>query len=239
MPGKVIIGYVHNGSVCAPFMRAVVNALSYDAERDKLIDNLYEASSSDIVQNRNLVVKGFLENKEAEWLWFLDTDIVFQPDALYELLKVAHPKVRPVVSGLYFSFLSGEFRFSMPVIFRLTATGEYRTIDWIDDAVHEVDGIGMGCALIHRSVLEAVGEAHADDAWKWFGRDQVMISGKPTHLGEDFTLCHRAQKLGYSIWAHLGVRCDHIKTRYESMGTFIQGHKLWEMEHPEEEKKVA
>ncbi len=46
------------------------------------------ATSSGIVEGRNQVVKEFL-GSTAEWLFFIDSDMGFEPNALEELMKVA------------------------------------------------------------------------------------------------------------------------------------------------------
>ena len=230
--GKVIVGYIHGGMVHSRFMRSLINVMSYDAERDKIIKNLYESESTDIVQNRNFVAKGFLEQDEAEWLWFVDTDIIMMPDTLYRLYEFADRDARPIVTGMYFSYLSREVNYPLPLMFHRTAEGEYRSLDRSSDQPIKIDGCGMGCCLIHRSVLEAIEAKYRDiDPWVWFGRDVVEMKGRKTRLGEDFTFCRRAQELGFTIWGHCGVQVDHIKSRVESFATFLQGNKLYELEH--------
>jgi len=235
----VTLGYIHNGSVHAPFMRSVLNALSYDAEHQKLIQHISDASSSDICQNRNIIANGFLHKQTQEWLWFLDTDIVFEPDTLYRLLEFADAKERPIVSGMYFSYLSHEIKFPLPLFFARTGDGEFTNVRRFHDQPIRIDGCGMGCCLIHRSVLAAMEDAYKGvDPWVWFGRDVVEIKGQLTRIGEDFTFCHRAAKLGFPIWGHAGIRVDHVKSRVESLGTFLQGNKLYELEE-HERKKVS
>lgn len=225
--GGLIIGYIHNGDVKGRFMRSVINFLSYDGANRKLVRNLFESESSDIVQNRNRVVQSFLDKSEAEWLMFIDTDIVFDPETIYQLLDVADPLTAPIVSGLYFGFLTHEYRWPLPFAFDITAEGEYRSIREIGTEPVRIAGAGMGFCLIHRSVFEKVAEAYKEDPWKWFGRDQHMMGGKLTVLGEDFTFFRRAEKVGAPIWLHPGVRVQHLKSRLESFGTFVEGHKLY------------
>ena len=43
--------------------------------------------SSLVTQGRNLCVSGFLENKDATHLLFIDSDIAFEPESVFTLLK--------------------------------------------------------------------------------------------------------------------------------------------------------
>ena len=233
--GSVAVGYIHGGMVHARFMRSLINVMSHDAEHDKIIANFYESESSDIVQNRNYVVKGFLERGEAEWLWFVDTDIILKPDTLYRLMEIADRDDKPIVTAMYFSYLTHEVHFPLPLMFNRLGSGEYRSLEGFGRDPIRIDGCGMGCCVIHRSVLQAIEKAYDGiDPWVWFGRDVTWMKGKQTRLGEDFTFCSRASKLGFSLWGHCGVQVDHIKPRVESLGTFLEGNKLFEMEHGKE-----
>lgn len=46
-------------------------------------------SGANIVTARNRIVRVFLENTDAEWLWMVDSDMTFEMDTLDRLLEVA------------------------------------------------------------------------------------------------------------------------------------------------------
>jgi len=108
--------------------------------------------------NRNNIVHKFMYERkgESEWLLFVDDDIELPTDALVRLLK--HDK--PFVTGVY-------YRRSPPcdpLIYRQTEEGWYMPLlpddDYKTGDLVEVDGCGLGCALIHRSVFDAILETH-------------------------------------------------------------------------------
>jgi hypothetical protein len=165
------------------------------------------AQDPEICAARNTAVKLFLDHPSgAEWLWSVDTDMVWQPDDLPALLALADPVERPIIGAAYVSSRR-----------QLT----WRTVD--ESGVHvakrpanrgrtlQVACLGMGFTLIHRSVLERMAEAYADDPWHWFGNDVLELGGKRARVSEDFTFCARAIRLGFSVWGG-GVCVEHRKT---------------------------
>lgn len=102
--------------------------------------------------NRNEIVKSFLEKEDAKWLLMIDDDIVPPVD----ILKMAeHDK--PVVSAVC-TIKKGQV--PQPVVLResgdnfeqINIKDAVNTID--DDGLLPVDGVGTGCLLIRREVLE-------------------------------------------------------------------------------------
>lgn len=104
-----------------------------------------------VADARNLAVDRFLEGGH-EWLLFIDHDVVLPQGTLLRLNEYMMEMKTPVVSGLYFTRgVPAE-----PLIFRGRGNGYFR--DWqMGDKVW-VDGVPMGCTLIHKSILKAVAE---------------------------------------------------------------------------------
>ena len=226
---SLIVGYIHNGDLKARFVRSLLTFMAYDAAHRQTIKQLpYECESCDIVANRNRVVQNFLEKSGgAEWLLFVDTDIVFTPEHVYQLLDAAHRETAPMVSGLYHGFLSPDYPWPLPFAFDVTDNGEFRSVIQIDTGMQRVMGFGMGFCLINRGLLEKVAEAHKANPWRWFGRDSATIGGLPTYLGEDLTLCKRASDLGFPLYLHAGVRVGHLKSQLITFDSFVEGHETY------------
>jgi hypothetical protein len=170
-----------------------------------------------IVAGRNLAVKQFLAERDADWLWWVDTDMGFPPDAVDCLMEVADPVERPVVGGLCFAQ-------------RETASdgmGGYRCeprvtiFDWVQDekqvsfrgrtrypinAVMQCAGTGSACILIHRSVFERIAEKFGP---VWYERAPNPSTGEL--FGEDLSFCIRMQALGIPLFVHTGVKTTHQK----------------------------
>lgn len=168
-----------------------------------------------IVQARNDVVKLFME-RDSEWLFWIDTDMGFEPDVIDRLLEVADTET-PIVGALAFAQKETQ----------QDGFGGYRCkprvtlLDWIDhpsggkrmtgrawyapNMVTQVAATGSACILIHRSVFERIKDEHGET---WYNRIKGD-DGLP--LGEDISFCVRASALGYPILVHTGVRTTHFK----------------------------
>ena len=96
---------------------------------------------------RNVIVKSFLE-QGGEWLFFIDHDVILPPYLWIQLEQHMKKGDVPIVSGLYYAKGSHP----VPLIFRGVGNGVYEK--WKRGDKVWADGIPMGCALIHRSILE-------------------------------------------------------------------------------------
>ena len=131
--------------------------------------------------NRNNIAHWFLTERadDSDWLFFVDDDIELPDDALTRLL--AHDK--PFVTGIY-------YRRSPPcdpLIYKQEEEGWYMPLlpdkDYQTGELIQVDGCGLGCALIHRSVFEAILETHFlyrrhNRSYGFMHYDNVVESGK-------------------------------------------------------------
>lgn len=163
---------------------------------------------------RNQVVERFLNDSNMAWLWFVDSDIQLRPDTLERLMEHADPETCPIIGGNYFMSV-GSGTIVMSAFFRKKfADGSIKMApiweakgDWPRNKLVKCDGLGMGCTLIHRSVLEAMKDRYGFPE-PWFA--QQLIGGV-VH-GEDLTFCHRAKEMGYPVFVHTGIEVGHVKT---------------------------
>jgi hypothetical protein len=159
-----------------------------------------------IATARNGIVRAFLESSEAEWLWMLDTDMVFRPDALERLLEFADPAETPILGGLCFGMtLMGEI---FPTLYICPDDGTklQHMFNYPKDTIMSVAATGAACLLLHRGVLEDMGK-NFEHPREWFS-DQIW-NGQD--MGEDMTFCFRARELGYPVKVHTGLRIGHVK----------------------------
>lgn len=129
-----------------------------------------------VADARNMAVDRFLEG-EHEWLLFIDHDVVLPQGTLLRLNEYMMEKKTPMVSGLYFTRgVPAE-----PLIFRGRGNGYFR--DWqMGDKVW-VDGLPMGCTLIHRSILKAVADKRPE--YTKNGKLIKEVFETPARTGED------------------------------------------------------
>ncbi|HEY3485459.1 MAG TPA: hypothetical protein VGK49_08735 [Ilumatobacteraceae bacterium] len=176
------------------------------------------ATSSGVVEGRNEVVREFLESS-AEWLFFIDSDMGWEPDGLEQLMAAADPVERPIVGGLCFGFgpvgdVLGAghsvVKRPFPTIFDLAETEDDVAFRprwaYVPGELQECAATGGAFVIIHRSVLEAIAAEWGD---VWFDR---MKHPKGKRLwGEDTSFCMRARMLGFPTFVHAGVQTSHSK----------------------------
>ncbi len=103
--------------------------------------------------NRQEVTKGFLSG-EADWIFWLDDDTAPPLNAITGLLHSGHN----FVAGAYFMTAEPYH----PIAYRKMAdSGLYAPVyNFPDGALMQVDSVGFGCTLVHRSVYERIKKAH-------------------------------------------------------------------------------
>lgn len=147
---SLIISEERYGDVTINSIRAVSSAVT-DANRNTVIgNNIRRLSHTD--SNRKEVSYGFLAGN-ADYLFWLDDDTAPPQLSITKLIRSGHE----LVSGLYFS-QSGAHE---PIAHFRNEIGRYVPIvGYSQGSLMQVDSIGMGCCLIHRSVFERIMEGH-------------------------------------------------------------------------------
>ena len=148
-----------------------------------------------IDQVRNLiadwVVKGY------DYLFSVDSDIAFAPDALKKLL--AHDK--DMVTGLYIQRKPGQHILEA---YEHNQTGGVANIPYGKIAgmgLVEIASCGFGCVLVKAHVMRAIEYPH----FKYHS----AIDHKNT-ISEDVDFCKKALAKGFKIWADTTIHCRHI-----------------------------
>ena len=105
-----------------------------------------------VADARNLIVQKAVQDG-FEWLIFFDHDIVLPSNTLVKFNQYMLSNDVPIVGGLYFS----KGVPADPLVYRGRGNSYYK--DWhLGDKVW-VDGMGLGCHLIHGSILKAIYDA--------------------------------------------------------------------------------
>jgi hypothetical protein len=205
---QFVLGYVHNGVVCADFLDSLVNLVVADNAGPRRLASITKQRGPIIAYNRNKVAERFLANSTTPWLLFVDTDMKFNPADVYKLLDAADPVARPIVSGLAFSPARENQLICVWGRRVEGAGGPFKLLTQIKPTLQSIDCVGMAFTLIHRGVLMAMRDAYGKgDDWPWFGHD--LVDG--VRLGEDWTFCERARAMGFSIWGAGHVTVGHMK----------------------------
>jgi len=146
-----------------------------------------------------------------DYCLMLDSDIVAPNDTILRLL--AHNL--PIVSGMYHRRSPPH---SIPVMIK---DGQWVT-QFPQNALIEVDYVGSGCLLIHRSVLEQMPPIEPGHHWFCWRVDRKGIMEPGECLSEDFTFCRYAKKtLGVKTIVDTSIQCRHIGLAEATYGRFV------------------
>lgn len=151
--------------------------------------------SSLIYTARDNLAKKAIDLGADQILW-LDSDMVFNPDLMEQLLKVKAKDT--IVSGLYYR-RAAPFT---PVAFsRLDIDeegAEFEHLTDVPDHPFEVAGVGFGCVLMPTEAVVAVMLNHR------------QIFNPLKGAGEDLSFCWRARKSGYKILVDPTIPLGHV-----------------------------
>jgi hypothetical protein len=202
---------VNNGTIDALLAMDLIHVAR---EKNGHFDHMVQVGNVGLTtRSRNVVVKTFLETTDADWLLMIDSDERLSLDTWHKLIDAAHDKDRPIVSGLVFAafFDENDGLRPVPTIYHMDSEKGLQPIDaYPKDQLIEVDAVGTGCILIHRSVLldmQKQATPNQGSNWAWFV--EGAIDG--TYFGEDLLFSKRLKSMGYKIHAHTGAILPHHK----------------------------
>ena len=158
-----------------------------------------------------MLVRQFLQETKLEWLFFVDTDMLFEASQFHQLYDAAVENRCDVLGGLYYGYQGDGYIYPTWLEENLEK-GSQETVARRTGGIQDVATIGMGFTFIHRRVLEALRDAKPNHNWAWFAHDDYKLpTGEIDCMGEDTTFCHRARALGFKIQGHSGVALGHEK----------------------------
>ncbi len=114
MSDRVSVAYVHSEQVAYSWFRSITGLITYDrANKRHVVGNPFVDimfASGGISDARNKAVREFLTT-DSDWLFWIDTDMGFEPDIVDRLLDVADPVERPIrpVSDQHVASLLGTW----------------------------------------------------------------------------------------------------------------------------------
>jgi len=136
---------------------------------------------------------------EADWVLWLDSDMVFSPDLLQRMLKVCTENGIDFLTALCFR---RKPPFTPCLFDRLDKVGRgasYTALMSVPDGRFKVGGCGFAGVLMSTDVLMSV-------ASKFDGRMFDPMEG----FGEDVSFCWRARQCGYDIWCDSEIEMGHV-----------------------------
>lgn len=228
-PGTVIPGFVDKGDWSACFGLSWMDLLLRDAAQDnpRIIREGGQylrkvCGTMGVAGGRNEIIAAFLAS-DAEWLWFIDTDMGFAADTVDRLIESAEANGSGVTGALCFAqqkdphlaapdFYAARYRI-IPTLYRFTTVKETGEQGWVHmdryqrGRWQEVAGTGAACLLIHREAAEAVGP----DPFQPITLPNAGGNGTPRTFSEDLSFCIRAAAAEVTVGVDTSVKTTHHK----------------------------
>ena len=157
---------------------------------------------------RNVGCKHALDNGY-QWVFMLDSDVIPPRDAILRLMR----HNLPFVSGVY-------CRRSPPHAIPVMLKNGVWITEYPANSIIEVDLVGSGCLLIHRSFLESIPHQRPGKPWFDWRVDLQGFLPREECLSEDFTLCQHAIKNGWKVNVDTSIQCRHVGSAQATYGKF-------------------
>lgn len=208
---SVCICYPTSGSIHVLFHRSLVDLMAYDREQgwNNLVAEKAVISGANISKARNELCRWVIDEMDAEWIWFIDTDMVVDPVVLPKLLCAAEVSGARVLGAL--CVMIDDKDGPIPTIYQLGNFdgGEITRVvfDFPENTVAQVAATGAACLLIHRSVLEDIRDRFPEDPYPWFRED--VINGN--WVSEDLRFCLVANSCGHPVFVDCTTEVGHAK----------------------------
>lgn len=154
---------------------------------------------------------------EADWVLWLDSDMVFEPDLLKKMLKVCKENNIDFLTGLCFRRKPPYTPTLFDRLDKMEHGASYTTIMSVPEGRFKVGGCGFAGVLMSTDVLLSV-------AARFGGRMFDPLEG----FGEDVSFCWRARQCGYEIWCDSDIELGHIGSMVvtrEFFEAYSEGHK--------------
>lgn len=218
---NIFIATPTRGGIQADYAASIwrlINHMSVDVSCSLDISDI-QLWHEDIVRVRNRFVWHFLHRTDATHLLFVDSDISFPLETITGMVGagrdfVACPYPRRDTLDLLAVAKNGQnhelppealaYRYSMRIS---------RDLQFEDGGVCQIDGIGLGCALLSRSLLQRMWD---DNRWGQY-IDKLpdgsyvevrnlfgLLEDNGALLSEDFSFCKRMGFSGDKVFMYLG-----------------------------------
>lgn len=204
----ISLAWCDNGNVDGKFMHGVANVL---LESGVKFESTIRSCGNQIARQREYVIRHWYEQNKAEWLLWVDSDIVISPEKFLKLWNRKDKDKHPIVTGVYFTTNTPEepLMVPAPTVFKFVEKEDTIGIMPVhplpENTFMQVSAAGMGFVLMHRSVVDKILEAVPNAA-------MFMEAGtEKTFIGEDiyfFALCDKA---GVEVWCDTGATVPHMK----------------------------
>ena len=146
---------------------------------------------------------------EADWILWLDSDMVFGPDLLQRMMKVCTENDIDFLTALCFRRKPPYTPCLFDRLEKIDKGASYTALLSVPEGRFKVGGCGFAGVLISTQVILDVGA-------KFNGRMFDPLEG----FGEDVSFCWRARQCGYDIWCDSDIELGHVGSCVVTRGYF-------------------
>jgi hypothetical protein len=206
---KVYIAWCDNGMTDGYFVEGLVNTLIKSQSNGGIqFAGFARAQGIQIAKQRQGIMEAWKEST-VDWMLWVDSDVVLTPQIVNDLWAVADKNTAPVISGVYFTFWRPEgtsVPTPVPTIFNVSPEGVSTPVHPLpENQLIEVDYIGMGLVLIHRSIFKKL-----DPLFGGLYFNESMQPGG-IFMSEDGSFCAKLRAAKIPILVHTGIIAQHMK----------------------------
>ena len=198
---KLLIGIPTLDFVHVEFMKCLAALIM--RLRDKGINFDLDIESGTLVYLARERIAHKAINEEYSHVLWLDSDMIFNPDILDDLMFSGHG----FVTGIYHARRKGY----ASCIFKDIDINHIERFKEYPRETFEIAGCGFGCVLTEMQMLKTVCLAKG-----------TCFTPLPS-LGEDIAFCQRCRELGYKLYCEPSVVCGHIG----HITIYPEDHEAW------------
>ena len=220
---RVVLAHCRPVMIQGTFVDCIANLLA-DIKFAEIRVDYIKCESSVIHYARNNVVKEALKsgNEPPDYFMWVDTDTEWTPQDFYRLLE--HGGDGKLIVGANYPKRYPPHTATAGRLNREKHIYEFLSLkDIRNGGIVQVDSLGGGFILVHRSVYETV-----PYPWYEFGYITGPDYKHPWDLidiGEDVNFCHRAMKAGFEMWADLDLDIGHYFLKKLTKQDMLEAYK--------------
>ena len=207
----ITIAWCDGSTVESPFVSGIISIMLRLQERGIRLHSVSHRIGNEIYRQRQDLLDSWYENEDADWLLWLDSDVIMSPKVFDLMWDSADSKKQPIITGVYMTHKDnqGALRMPFPCVFNYDEKeDDYKPIHPLpSNSLMKVDAAGMGLVLLHRSVIKKLYD-------KYPKGDLFNVSLIDPVKSEDLSFFDKLRESGIPVYVHTDAIAKHIKKVY-------------------------